>query len=79
MEELRLKADNERREGRGRPHDQKGRVYPRYRLRQRTLEPLALSISAKDWRRLEAHARSNAVIRMAVTDEPEATQERPVR
>ncbi len=43
----------------------------------RDVEPVALSISSKDWRLLEAHMRSNAVIRMEFTDN-EKVQERPV-
>lgn len=77
MEELRLQA--EVRDGRGKGQARKLRregaipatVYGR------DVEPIALSISAKDWRRLEAHARSNAVIRMAVKGEA-GDVERPV-
>ena len=43
----------------------------------RDVEPVALSISSKDWRLLEAHMRSNAVIRMELSDN-DKVQERPV-
>jgi large subunit ribosomal protein L25 len=77
MEEVRIKADA--RNGRG-----KG---PARRLRRegaipavlygRDVEPIALSISARDWRLLEAHTRSNAVIRMELSQNNQV-QERPV-
>jgi large subunit ribosomal protein L25 len=77
MEEIRIKAET--RSGRG-----KG---PARRMRReggipailygRDVEPVALSISSKDWRLLEAHMRSNAVIRMDLNDN-EKVQERPV-
>jgi len=77
MEEIRIKA--EARKGRG-----KG---PARRLRRegtipavlygKDVEPLALAISSRDWWLLETHARSNAVIKMEVTDGTKV-QERPV-
>jgi large subunit ribosomal protein L25 len=77
MEEIRIRAET--RSGRG-----KG---PARRMRRegaipailygRDVEPLALSISSKDWRLLEAHMRSNAVIKMEVSDNKKV-QERPV-
>jgi large subunit ribosomal protein L25 len=77
MEEVRIKADE--REGRG-----KG---PARRLRMdgsipavlygKDVEPVSLYVSAKDWRLLEAHTRSNAVIRMELK-KGDTIQERPV-
>jgi large subunit ribosomal protein L25 len=77
MEEIRIQA--ELRKGRGKGQARKLRkagVIPAI-VYGRDVEPLALSISSKDWRRLEAHARSNAVIRMAVKG-LEGDAERPV-
>jgi large subunit ribosomal protein L25 len=77
MEEIRIKAETRRDRGKG----------PARRLRMqgtipgvlygRDVEPVALSISARDWRTLEAGARSNAVIRMELSDK-DNVQERPV-
>jgi len=77
MEEIRIKA--EARKGRG-----KG---PARRLRRegtipavlygKDVEPLALAISSRDWWLLETHARSNAIIKMELTDGTKV-QERPV-
>jgi large subunit ribosomal protein L25 len=77
MEEIRIEA--EVREGRGKGRARKLRkegAIPAI-VYGRDVEPLALSISSKDWRRLEAHARSNAVIRMVVKGAG-ADAERPV-
>jgi large subunit ribosomal protein L25 len=77
MEEIRIKAETRRDRGKG----------PARRLRRqgtvpgilygRDVEPVALSISAKDWRLLEARGRSNAVIHMELSDNDQV-QERPV-
>jgi large subunit ribosomal protein L25 len=77
MEEIRIKAETRGDRGKG----------PARRLRSqgtipgvlygRDVEPVALSISAKDWRLLEAHTRSNAVINMELNDNSKI-QERPV-
>jgi len=77
MEEIRIKA--EARKGRGKGPARKMRregAIPAI-LYGRDVEPLALSISSKDWRLLETGARSNAVIKMEVTDGGKV-QERPV-
>jgi large subunit ribosomal protein L25 len=77
MEEIRIKAETRSDRGKG----------PARRLRTqgaipailygRDVQPVALSISAKDWRTLAAHARSNAVIKMELNDSSPAL-ERPV-
>jgi large subunit ribosomal protein L25 len=77
MEDVRIKA--EAREDRG-----KG---PARRLRReggipgvlygKDVKAVALCVSAKDWRTLETHTRSNAVIKMELTQGKEI-QERPV-
>lgn len=77
MEEIRIKAET--RGGRG-----KG---PARRMRRegtipgvlygRDVEPVALSISAKAWRLLETHGRTNAVINMELNDNNKV-QDRPV-
>ncbi len=77
MEEARIQAET--REGRGKGPARQLRMkggIPAV-LYGRDVEPLALSISSKDWRLLEAHVRSNAVIRMELHD-GENVQERPV-
>jgi large subunit ribosomal protein L25 len=77
MEEISIKAETRRDKGKG----------PARRLRRegtipgilygRDVEPVALSISAKDWRTLETHARTNAVIKMELSDDKKVHQ-RPV-
>jgi large subunit ribosomal protein L25 len=77
MEEVRIKAETrgERGKGPARKLRREGTI-PAI-LYGRDVEPLALSISKKDWRTLETHVRSNAVIRMEVVG-GQTTQERPV-
>ncbi len=77
MEEISIKAETRRDRGKG----------PARRLRRqgtipgilygRDVKPVPLSISARDWRTLEAQARTNAVIKMELTDNKEV-QQRPV-
>ena len=77
MEEISIKAETRRGRGKG----------PARRLRMqgtipgilygRDVEPVALSISAKDWRTLETHARTNAVINLELVDN-KGVQQRPV-
>ncbi len=77
MEEIRIKA--EARKGRGKGPARKMRregAIPAV-LYGKDVEPLALSISSRDWWLLETHARSNAVIKMELT-EGAKVQERPV-
>jgi large subunit ribosomal protein L25 len=77
MEEIRIKAET--RGGRGKGPARKLRkegAIPGV-LYGRDVEPVALSISARDWRLLEAHVRTNAVINMALNDN-EKIQNRPV-
>jgi len=77
MEEIRIKA--EARKGRGKGPARKMRdqgAIPAI-LYGKDVEPLALSISSRDWWLLETRARSNAVIKMEVTDGTKV-QERPV-
>jgi len=77
MEEARIQA--EIREGRGKGPARKLRMQGAIPavLYGRDVEPLALSISSKDWRLLEAHLRSNAVIRMELRSAGNV-EERPV-
>ena len=77
MEEARIQAET--REGRGKGPARRLRMLNRIPavLYGRDVSPVALSVSSKDWRVLEAHARSNAVIRMDLRDGGKA-QERPV-
>jgi len=77
MEEIRIKA--EARKGRGKGPARRLRregTFPAV-LYGKDVEPLALAISSRDWWLLETHARSNAVIKMEVTDGTKV-QERPV-
>jgi large subunit ribosomal protein L25 len=77
MEEVRIRADARKDRGKG----------PARRLRMegaipavlygKDVEPVSLSISAKEWRTLEAHTRSNAVIKMELK-EGNKVLERPV-
>ena len=77
MEELRIQAEVRKERGKGQARKmRKAGVIPAI-VYGRDVEPLALTISSKDWRRLEAHARSNAVIRMSVKG-VEGGAERPV-
>jgi large subunit ribosomal protein L25 len=77
MEELRLKAET--RGGRGKGSARKMRKsgsIPAI-LYGRDIEPLALSVSAKEWRLLESHARRTTVIHMDLSD-GSSVLERPV-
>jgi large subunit ribosomal protein L25 len=77
MEELRLKAEKRIETGKGvaRRLRREG-VIPAV-LYGRDVEPVSLFISARDWRLLSHHARSNAVIRMELRDD-QKVEERPV-
>ena len=77
MEEARIQA--EIRGGRGKGSARKLRMQGAIPavLYGRDVEPIALSISSKDWRLLEAHLRSNAVIKMELRDAGNV-EERPV-
>lgn len=77
MEELRIKAETRRDRGKGPARRARRQGTIPGILYGRDVEPVALSISARDWRLLEAHGRSNAVIRMELNDNREI-QERPV-
>jgi len=77
MEELRMKAET--RCGRGKGSARKMRkdgVIPAI-LYGRDVEPLALSVSEKEWGLLENHAKSTTVIKMDLSD-GNAVHERPV-
>jgi large subunit ribosomal protein L25 len=77
MEDVRIKAEMRSDRGKG----------PARKLRRngsipgvlygKDVEAVALSVSARDWRMLETHARSNAVIKMELSAGNDA-QERPV-
>jgi len=77
MEELRIKAEMRRDRGKGPARRARRQGAIPGILYGRDVEPVALSISARDWRLLEAHGRSNAVIRMELNDNSKI-QERPV-
>jgi len=77
MDEIRIKADA--RGGRGKGPARKLRkegTIPGV-LYGRDVAPVALSIAAKEWRLLETHARSNAVIHLELNDNSKI-DERPV-
>jgi large subunit ribosomal protein L25 len=73
MEEFRIKAEARSDRGKGPARRLRAQGTIPGTLYGRDVEPVALSISARDWRGLEAHARSNAVIKMELSN-----QERPV-
>jgi large subunit ribosomal protein L25 len=77
MEEARIQAET--REGRGKGPARRLRRLNRIPavLYGRDVLPVAVSVSSKDWRVLAAHVRSNAIIRMDLTDAG-VVQERPV-
>jgi large subunit ribosomal protein L25 len=77
MEELRIKAETRRDRGKGPARRARRQGEIPGILYGRDVTPVALTISARDWRLLEAHGRSNAVIRMELNDNS-AIQERPV-
>jgi large subunit ribosomal protein L25 len=77
MEELRIKAETRKDRGKGPARRARRQGAIPGILYGRDVEPVALSVSARDWRLLETHGRSNAVIRMELNDS-NTTQERPV-
>jgi large subunit ribosomal protein L25 len=77
MEEIRIKAEARGSRGKGPARRSRREGMIPCVLYGRDVEPVALSISARDWRLLEAHARSNAVINMELSDNSRV-QERPV-
>jgi large subunit ribosomal protein L25 len=77
MEEVRIKAEVRSGRGKGPARQMRREGGIPAVLYGRDVEPVALSISSKDWRLLEAHMRSNAVIKMELSDSGK-TQERPV-
>jgi large subunit ribosomal protein L25 len=77
MEEIRIQAETRSTRGKGSARKlRKEGVIPGI-LYGRDVSPVAISVGARDWRTLEAHARSNAVIRMDLNDAG-TVQERPV-
>jgi large subunit ribosomal protein L25 len=77
MEEIRIQAQVRSGRGKGAARTLRREGGIPAILYGRDVEPVALSISSKDWRLLEAHMRSNAVIKMELSDK-ENVQERPV-
>ncbi len=77
MEEIRIKAETRTERGKGPARKLRSQGTIPAILYGRDVQPVALTISSKDWRRLETHARSNAVIKMELTEGGSA-QERPV-
>jgi len=77
MEEIRIKAETRSGRGKGPARTLRREGGIPAILYGRDVEPVALSISSQDWRLLEAHMRSNAVIRMELSDNKKV-QERPV-
>ncbi len=77
MEEIRIKAETRKGRGKGPARTMRREGAIPAILYGKDVEPLAISISSKDWWLLETHARSNAVIKMEVTDN-QKVQERPV-
>ncbi|MGA2109008.1 MAG: 50S ribosomal protein L25 [Syntrophorhabdales bacterium] len=77
MEEIRIKAEARKGRGKGPARQMRREGTIPAVLYGKDVEPLALAISSRDWWLLETHARSNAVIKMEVTDGTKV-QERPV-
>jgi large subunit ribosomal protein L25 len=77
MEEVRIKAEARKGRGKGPARKLRNQGSIPAVLYGRDVEPLAVSVSTKDWRTLEAHARTNAVIKMELRDD-QTVQERPV-
>jgi large subunit ribosomal protein L25 len=77
MEEIRIKAETRKGRGKGPARTMRRAGAIPAIVYGKDVEPLAISISSKDWWLLETHARSNAVIRMEVIDN-QKVQERPV-
>jgi len=77
MEEIRISAETRKERGKGPARKLRGKGTIPAVLYGRDVEPVALSISSKDWRMLETKARMNAVIKMEVRDGA-SRQERPV-
>lgn len=77
MEEIRIKAETRTERGKGPARKLRRQGTIPAILYGRDVQPVALTISSKDWRRLATHARSNAVIKMELTEGGSA-QERPV-
>jgi large subunit ribosomal protein L25 len=77
MEEIRIKAETRNGRGKGPARKMRREGGIPAILYGRDVEPVALSIASKDWRLLEMHMRSNAVIKMDLTDNAKV-QERPV-
>jgi large subunit ribosomal protein L25 len=77
MEEIRISAETRKERGKGLARKLRRQGTIPAILYGRDVKPIALSISSKDWRLLESHARTNAVIRMEIRDGGKL-QERPV-
>jgi large subunit ribosomal protein L25 len=77
MEELRIQAEKRVETGKGPARRARRQGSIPAILYGRDTEPLALYISAKEWRSIAGHARSNAVFTMAVKG-GDAAEERPV-
>lgn len=77
MEEFRMKADIRSGKGKGPARKMRREGAIPAVLYGKDVAPLSLTISSRDWRNVESHARANAVIRMEVNDAA-GVQERPV-
>ena len=77
MEEIRIKAEARKGRGKGPARQMRREGTIPAVLYGKDVEPLALAISSRDWWLLETHARSNAIIKMELTDGTKV-QERPV-
>ncbi|MGD0229638.1 MAG: 50S ribosomal protein L25 [Syntrophorhabdales bacterium] len=77
MEEIRIQAETRNGRGKGPARKLRSQGGIPAILYGRDVTPVALSVSSKDWRLLEAHMRSNAIIKMDLNDAG-TVQERPV-
>lgn len=77
MEEIRIKAEARQDRGKGPARRMRRQGAIPAILYGKDVEPVALTISSKEWRLLEGHIRSNAIIKMEVTDKAKV-EERPV-
>jgi large subunit ribosomal protein L25 len=77
MDEIRIQAETRIGRGKGPARQLRREGGIPAILYGRDVEPVALSIASKDWRLLEAHMRSNAVIKMQLKT-AKNVEERPV-
>ena len=77
MEEIRLKAEKRTQGGKNPVRRMRRQGVIPAILYGKDVEPISLSVSAKDWRMLQGRIKSNTIIKMAVKENGDA-DERPV-